>query len=274
MNIKGKMVLITGGGSGIGAAIAKRFVEDGARVCITGRRERLLDEVAQSLPAGKVVICSGDVSKEEDANRMVEIAIKFGGKLDVLINNAGINLQGSVTELDLSVWQRAIGVNVTGPYLLMKAAIPHMIGNGGGSIINIASIGGINCLPGMPSYCVSKAALIMLTKQVAMDYGNRNIRCNVICPGGVKTDMIDSEFGKFGKMLNMSNDSFFHMLSSEIPLRRFADASEITGICSHLASDDSSFMTGAVIVVDGGTSVVSVVGAAIKAALKREGIDS
>jgi len=272
VNMKGRVALVTGGGSGIGAAIAERFVADGAKVCITGRRQEMLEKVAQSLPSGTVTICSGDVSKEEDVKRMVEAAVKFGGKLDVLVNNAAINQPAPIAELDPEKWREVIGVNLTGPYLLMKAAIPHMLKAGGGSIINIASLGGMRCLPSMPAYCSSKAALIMLTQQAALDYGRSNIRCNAVCPGGVKTDMTKKDFGQAGKMLGIDPDTFINQIASEIPLRRFADSPEIAGLCSYLASDDSSFMTGAVITIDGGTSVVDVVGASITAALRRGGI--
>jgi len=272
MNIEGKVALITGGGTGIGAAIAERFVADGAKVCITGRRKEMLEKVAQSLPSGAVTICSGDVSKEEDTKRMVETAVKFGGKLDVLVNNAGTNQPAPVAELDPKIWQEVIGINLTGPYLLMKAVIPHMLKGGGGSIINVASLGGMRCLPGMPAYCSSKAGLIMLSQQVALDYGRANIRCNAVCPGGVTTDMTKKNFGQFGEMLGIEPETFLKQIATEIPLRRFADPPEVGGLCSYLASDDSSFVTGAVILIDGGSAVVDIVGASITAALRRGGI--
>ena len=272
MNLKGKVALVTGGGSGIGTAIAERFVADGARICITGRRKEMLDKVAESLPSGSVVICQADVSKEEDIKRMVETTIKFGGKIDVLVNNAGTNHPGSIIELDPKVWQEVMAVNLTGPFLLMKAVIPHMLKEGGGSIINIASVGGLRCLPSHPVYCSSKAGLIMLSQQVALDYGRHNIRCNAVCPGGVKTEMTKKDFGQFGEMLGIDPDTFIDQIALEIPMRRFAASPEIGGICSYLASDDSSFMTGTAITLDGGTAVVDVVGAAITASLRKGGI--
>ena len=272
MKLEGKVALITGGGTGIGAAVAERFVSEGAKVCIAARRQEMLDKVAQSLPSGSVVTCSGDVSKQKDAERMVGATVEFGGKLDVLINNAGISIQGLVADLEAKDWNKVIGVNLTGPFLLMKASIPHMIEAGGGSIINVASVGGLNCLPAFPAYCTSKAGLIMLTKQAALDYGPQNIRCNVVCPGGVKTSMTEAEFGQFGKMLDMDNESFFSLISEELPLRRFAEPREMGGICTFLASDDSSFMTGATLVIDGGTDVVDVVGASMMGAMRRGGL--
>ena len=272
MKLQGKVALITGGGTGIGTAIVERFVEEGAKVCITGRRKEMLDKVAKSLPKESVTTCPGDVSKDEDVARMVETIVKFGGKLDVLVNNAAISIQGPVADLDPAVWQQVIGVNLTGPFLLMKASIPHMIKAGGGSIINISSVGGLRCLPGFPAYCTSKAGLIMLTQQAALDYGPHNIRCNAVCPGGVKTDMTEKDFGQFGKMLGMETDAYFDLISAELPLKRFAEPREMGGVCTFLASDDSSFMTGAAVVVDAGTAVVDVVGASIMGSLRRGGI--
>ncbi len=272
MNLKGKVALITGGGTGIGTAIAERFIADGAKVCITGRRKEMLEKVAKSLPSETVVTCPGDVSKEEDVKRMVETTVKFGGKLNVLVNNAAINRSFPIAELDPKLWREVIEVNLTGPFLLMKAVIPLMIKEGGGSIINIASVGGLRCLPSHPAYCSSKAGLIMLTQQAALEYGRKNIRCNVVCPGGVKTDMTEEDFGQFGKMLGIEPQTFINQIAQEIPMRRFADSPEMGGLCSYLASDESSFMTGAVLVIDGGTAVVDVVGAAITAAMKKGGL--
>jgi NAD(P)-dependent dehydrogenase (short-subunit alcohol dehydrogenase family) len=272
MNLKGKVALITGGGTGIGTAIAERFVADGAKVCITGRRKEMLEKVAKSLPSGTVTICPGDVSREEDVKRMVETTVKFGGKLNVLVNNAAINHPAPVNELPLEKWEHVIAVNLTGPFLLIKEAIPHMLKEGGGSIINIASLGGLRCLPSMPAYCSSKAGLIMLTQQVALEYGSKNIRSNVICPGGVSTDMTVKDFGEFGRMLKIEHNTFINQIAQAIPMRRFADPSEMGGLCSYLASDESSFMTGAVLTIDGGTAVVDVVGAAITAAMRKGGL--
>jgi len=272
MRLEGKVALVTGGGTGIGRAIARRFVSEGARVCITGRRKEMLEEVASGLPPDRITICQGDVSKEEDVKRMVQHTLEFGGKIDVLVNNAGISASGPVTEISLGDWLHVLGTNLNGPFLTMRETIPHMIRAGGGSIINIASVGGLRCLPGMPAYCTSKAGLIMLSQQVALDYGKYNVRCNVVCPGGVRTDMTDKEFGKFAELLKMDKEEFFKMIASGMPLRRFAIPQEMEGICVYLASEESSFMTGAVIVIDGGTAVVDVVGAFIANALRKAGM--
>jgi meso-butanediol dehydrogenase/(S,S)-butanediol dehydrogenase/diacetyl reductase len=260
MSLEGKVALITGGGMGIGAAIAKRFVEEGAKVCISGRRQELLDEVARSLPARSLITCSGDVSKDADVERMVQATLAFGGKLNVLVNNAGIHPPGSVTGIESAAWRQTLEVNLTGPFLLMKASIPYMIQGGGGSIINIASLAGLRCLPGMPAYCSSKAGLIMLTQQAALEYGPSKIRCNVVCPGGVRTATVDSTLGELAQKLGTDKTGVYVRLSSNVPLRRVAVPDEISGLCSYLASDDSSFMTGSVIVIDGGAAVVDVSG--------------
>ncbi len=258
MKLEGKVALITGGGEGIGAAVAERFVKEGAKVVITGRREAVLEKMAEKLPKGTIRVCAGDVSKEEDVRRMVD--------------NAGISMMGSVTDLSMDNWTKTLSINLTGPFMLMKAAIPHMIEAGGGSIINIASVGGLRCLPERPAYCTTKAGLIMLTKQAALDYGIKNIRCNVVCPGGVKTEMTEADFGQVGKMIGVETDAFVKEISKEMPLKRFASIEEMGGICVFLASEDSSFMTGAELVIDGGTAIVDVVGAGISGAVRRAGL--
>jgi NAD(P)-dependent dehydrogenase (short-subunit alcohol dehydrogenase family) len=264
MRLDDKVALITGAGTGIGAAIAGRFVTDGARLCITGRRQEALDKVIRSLPAGAVVACAGDVTRLEDATRMVKAALAFTGKLDVLVNNAAIDPGGkTVVDLDPEVWHRVLETNLTGPMYLMKASIPHMIKAGGGSIINIASLGGLRCLPGMPAYCASKAGLIMLTQQVALDFGPAKIRCNAVCPAGTRTEMLEKSLAPLAEALHTDLEGVFRSITSMVPLKRTASPAEIAGICSYLASDDSSYMTGAVLLIDGGAAIVDVSGAAL-----------
>ncbi len=270
MRLDGKMALITGGGTGIGAAISKRYVADGAKVCITGRRLEMLDDTVKALPAGSAVACAGDVSKKDDVVRMIETAVKFGGRLDILVNNAALDQHPSnVVDLDIEVWQKVVDVNLTGPFLTMKAAIPRMIEGGGGSIINVASLAGIRSIPNMPAYCSTKGGLIMLTQQAALDYGPMKVRCNVICPGAVRTDMMEGAMAPFAQALKTDVDGVFKFFSKDVPLRRVSRPAEIAGICSYLGSDDSSFMTGAVIPIDGGAAIVDVSGAAISDAVAR-----
>jgi NAD(P)-dependent dehydrogenase (short-subunit alcohol dehydrogenase family) len=263
MYLSEKTALVTGGGTGIGAAITRRLVNDGAKVCITGRRPEKLQETVASLPEGSVVACPGDVSKSDDIKNMVTATLEIDGKLDILVNDAAVEAMGPVTELDPNDWQQALDINLTGPFMLMKAVIPHMIENGGGSIINISSLGGIRCLPGMPAYCTTKAALIMLTKQVAMDYGPQKIRCNVICPGATRTEMNKMLVTPIAEKLNTDIEGGYKYFTKNVPLRRAAQPDEIAGLCSYLASDDSGFMTGAELLIDGGAAVVDLQGAAL-----------
>jgi meso-butanediol dehydrogenase/(S,S)-butanediol dehydrogenase/diacetyl reductase len=263
MKLAGKVALITGAGTGIGTVMAQRFVAEGAKVCITGRRQAMLDRVVQTLPPGTIVACSGDVTQWDDAQRMVQTAIAFGGKLDVVVNNAAVDTGGNVVDIDPEVWRKIMDVNVNGPFLIMKAAIPAMIQNGGGSIINIASLAGVRCLPGMPAYCASKAAVIMMTQQVALDYGPFKIRCNVVCPGATQTESLLEALAPLAKALNTDVGGIVTRMTANVPLRRGAIPEEMCGPCVFLASDDSSFVTGAVLMVDGGAAIVDVSGAAL-----------
>ncbi|NMB40819.1 MAG: SDR family oxidoreductase [Firmicutes bacterium] len=256
MKLQGKVALITGGATGIGAATVRRFVKNGAKVCIVGRREEYLDKIIETLPSGTAVKCPGDVSSPEDIKRMVETVIKFGGRLDILVNNAAYSVLGGVTDIDLDDWHRSIDVNVTGPFLLMRAAIPHMIKGGGGSIVNISSLAGVRSIPSGSAYCTTKSALVALTQQVALDYGAHKIRCNAVCPGLSKTPMADNAYGNV--------DDLPESVFDNIPLHRASDPDEIASICEYLASDDSSYMTGSVLLIDGGTHVVDAFAAGLE----------
>jgi NAD(P)-dependent dehydrogenase (short-subunit alcohol dehydrogenase family) len=261
MNLEGKVVLITGGSMGLGASIAQRLVADGAKVCITARTQETLDKCAKSLPSGKVVTCAGDVTKQADCKRMVETTLAFGGKLDVLVNNAALGQfpPATVVDLDPDFWYRIMDVNLNGPFLMMKESIPHMVKAGNGSIINIASGGGLMAFPGSPAYCSSKGGLIMLTKQVALDFGPFNVRCNVVCPGAIAThdskEMMEQMAAQFPQ-IGANAEEIFAKVFRNTPLGRISTPEEYGGICSYLASDDASYTNGAVIVVDGGAGVV------------------
>jgi meso-butanediol dehydrogenase / (S,S)-butanediol dehydrogenase / diacetyl reductase len=194
---------------------------------------------------------------------MTAAALKISGKIDILVNDAAIEAMGSITDLSPEDWRNALDINLTGPFLLMKEVIPHMIKNGGGSIINISSLGGIRTLPGMPAYCTTKAAIIMLTKQVAMDYGPQKIRCNAVCPGGTRTEMNKKLVIPISQKLNTDIEGGYKYFTKDVPLRRAAEPAEIAGLCSYLASDDSAFMTGSEVVIDGGAAIVDLQGAAL-----------
>lgn len=254
--LENKVAVITGGGTGIGAAISRRFIDEGARVCITGRRESLLREVAESLPPGAVKVCAGDVSNEADVERVINTALDFQGELHILVNNAAFPSHGSVGDLTPDAWRMALEINLTGPFLTMRRAIPLMIKGGGGSIINIASVGGIMCIPAAPGYCTTKAGLIMLTKQTALDYGRKGIRCNVVCPGLVRTEMTATGMDRVAESLGVDREGAFSASIVDQPLGKVAVPDEIAPLCAYLASSESSFMTGSVLVIDGGISVL------------------
>jgi meso-butanediol dehydrogenase / (S,S)-butanediol dehydrogenase / diacetyl reductase len=266
MDLKGKVALITGGGTGIGAAIAKRFVAEGAKVCITGRRKQMLDEVALNLPAGSVFSYPGDVTKLEDAQKMVDLTLHFNGRIDILVNNAGVDPPGTIADIDVELWKKVIDINLTGHFMMMKAVIPHMQRAGGGSIINIASLAGLRCIPAMPAYCSSKAGLIMLTQQAALDYGAAKIRVNAVCPGAMRTHMLENSMKGLAATLKTDIDGALSHMTQYSPLKRVGLPEEMTGICVYLASNESSFMTGAVLTIDGGASIVDVNGAAVSSA--------
>ncbi len=251
-----KVAIVTGGGTGIGAAIVRRFVEEGARVCAVGRRKAPLEEVARSLPEGSVAVCPGDVSNESDVARMIATALGLGNGLHILVNNGAVNVRGSAADLPPAQWRALIDVNLTGPFLTMHSAIPEMIKSGGGSIINVSSVGGIRCIPEATAYCASKAGLIMLTQQVAVDYGAKGIRSNAVCPGLVHTVMTDVGMDVKASALNTDREGAYAHSARNIPIGKAAVPDEIAPLCAYLASDESSFMTGAVLVIDGGISML------------------
>lgn len=264
MRLDGKVAVVTGGGTGIGRAVAERFVADGACVCITGRRAELLEKVAATLPPDRIKVCTADVSDAAAVDHVVETSLGFGRGLHVLVNNAGIDQpMAGVVDLDPALWNRVLEVNLTGPFLTMKAVIPHLIEAGGGSIINISSLAGLVNPPGLPAYCASKGGLISLSKQVAVEYGASAVRCNVVCPGATKTDMIVSGMTPLAQACGLTVDDVLATFSRDIPLGRVSKPEEIAGLCSYLASDDSSFLTAAVIPLDGGAVAVDVSAAAI-----------
>ena len=165
--------------------------------------------------------------------------------------------------MDVAKWRRLLEVNLTGPFLMMKACIPRMIKAGGGSVVNISSLAGLRCIPENPGFCASKGGLINLTQQAALDYGPENVRCNVVCPGATKTKMFTENMEAFARMLGTNVEDILTRFMKDVPLPRVALPDEMAGICAFLASDDSSFLTGTVIPADGGAAIVDVSGAVI-----------
>jgi NAD(P)-dependent dehydrogenase (short-subunit alcohol dehydrogenase family) len=241
----GKVAIVTGAGSGIGRAMAKQFGAEGAKVLVadvTGQESEAAVEAAGGSTPGSVTAVHCDVSNEENVQSLVDGAIQAHGRLDVLANVAGITLTGGRRLCDTSTedFERVIGVNLRGTYLCMKYAIPAMTNTGGGAIVNVASVAALIALPGSAVYGASKAGILQLSKAVAIEYGPDHIRCNVVCPGAIKTPMFDAR------------PEVTQSLADRLPLRRNAEASECAEVAIFLASDAASHVTGAFIPVDGG----------------------
>jgi NAD(P)-dependent dehydrogenase (short-subunit alcohol dehydrogenase family) len=237
--LEGKVVLITGGARGQGAAHARRLAEEGARV-ITGD---VLDAEGEATAATlrddglDVDYVHLDVTSRSDWDHVVRGAVERHGGLDVLVNNAGIVHVNTLLDETLEDWNALLAVNVTGVLLGMQAAIPALRARGGGSVVNVSSVFGLAGASGYVAYCASKAAVVMMTKTAALEHACDKIRINAVCPGGVRTAMNEEEGSGVVPLT---------------PMGRRADVREITGSVLFLASDDSTFVTGTEIVVDGG----------------------
>jgi meso-butanediol dehydrogenase/(S,S)-butanediol dehydrogenase/diacetyl reductase len=244
--------IVTGGGTGIGAAIARRLAADGFAVCITGRRREPLDEVAAETGALTVVADTADPS---DAQRAAEAATGAFGRLDLLVCNAGIGAGGTVEEQSPEEWDAVLRTNVTGAFLACRAALRELVQTKG-SIVTISSDSGLRAGPRSAAYCTAKAGLIMLTQCIALDYGPLGVRANCICPGWVRTPMADGEMDELGELKGTDREGAYDLVSSRVPLRRPGSPDEIAAAVAWLASEEAGFTTGAVIAIDGGNSIV------------------
>lgn len=246
----GAAVLVTGGSSGIGLATARAFLEEGARVAITGRDEKRLRKARADLSAlGKAVAIRGDVSKPADAKRFVAQATRSLGPLDVLVNNAGIYINRPIVELTESEYDRVLDINLKGAWLCTKYVLPGMIERGRGAIVNVASDSGLVGTAGSSAYCASKGGMVLLTMAVALEVAGRGIRVNAVCPGEVDTPMLWAEAEASGK-----GDAYYAELFAPIPMKRAAKPEEVASAILFLASDEAGFMTGAAMSVDGGST--------------------
>lgn len=251
--LKDKVALITGGTSGIGAATAKLFAREGARVAITGRRAAQGGAVVAQITrsGGEATFITADVTQAEDCRRSIDQTIAAFGRVDILFNNAGIVTPGTLEETSEDDWARTFDVNVKGTYLMTKLALPLMRAQGGGVIVNNASDWGIVGGPQYTAYSASKGAIVLLTKSVALEVARDNIRVNAVCPGDTVVERwhVDER-----RTESMSFEAELQAMGAELPIGRVGTVEEIANAVLFLASDESSFMTGATLIVDGGNT--------------------
>lgn len=249
-----RVVVITGGGTGIGAATAKRYVGDGETVVILGRRRAPLEAVAAEIGAIPIVADSADPRSVDQA--LAEVIARFG-RLDVLVANAGGHGFAPVGETDDQTWADSFHGNVTTAFVIARAALPELE-KSRGQIVIVSSLAGLFAGPSVAGYTVGKHALIGLTKSLARDYSSKGVRVNAVCPGWVRTPMADEEMDEFAAHAGGLDDreAAYAEITKSVPLRRPADPAEIASVIRFLGSNESSYVTGATIVADGGAHVV------------------
>jgi NAD(P)-dependent dehydrogenase (short-subunit alcohol dehydrogenase family) len=244
--LDGKVALITGGGVGIGAAIARLFAREGAAVVITGRRKELLERLVLEVEAeqGRALAIAGSVTDEAHVRSAVSQAVRTFGQINVLVNNAGVGAFGkTLHETDDATWDEVLAVNLTGVFRFTRAIVPEMLKAGGGSIVNISSIAGSVGLPLGAAYGATKGGLDALTRCVAVDYAKQGIRCNAVSPGLVATPMADpliNDPARLAKVLAV------------YPIARPGKPEEVANLILYLASDEAAWVTGANFAIDGG----------------------
>ena len=246
MRLENKVALVSGGARGIGAAITKILAQEGAKVVIGDVLEDAGQKTAAEInhAGGECVFVRLDVTSEAAWNSAVGEAVSRFGKLDILVNNAGVTSRGMIEDISVDDWTRVMDVNVKGGFLGTKASIPLMRANGGGSIVNISSGAAIAPQPNTSgAYSASKGAVRIFTKSTAIQYAGENIRCNSVHPGPVETDMLN---------LSREDDTERATMKARVPLGRFGSAEDIAYGVLYLASDESSFVTGSELVIDGG----------------------
>ncbi|WP_309493294.1 SDR family oxidoreductase [Candidatus Hecatella orcuttiae] len=247
MKLKGKVAIVTGASSGIGRAIALTFAQEGAKVVVSDINRKGGEETVQliSKAEGEATFVEADVSKSSDVKKLVDTCIEKYGRVDILVNNAGVGIAGSVLDTSEEAWDKCLDVNLKGVFLCSKQALPDMVKHGGGVIINIGSIAGLRGGAQYSAYCASKAGVIDLSQCMAIDYAKYNIRVNCICPGQVETPML----------MESVPEELLQKLIKANPMRRFGKPEEIAKLAVYLASDDSTYMTGAILVIDGGITL-------------------
>ena len=249
-----RAVIVTGGGTGIGAAVARSLTARGDQVAVLGRRAGFLAAVAAQTGALDVVCDVSDPSAV--AACMDTVAGRFG-RLDGLVLNAGIMLAGGVADLSPSDWDAMLAVNLTGAFHVARAALPHLLAQRG-AIVSVASVAALRAASGMGGYAVTKAGLTMLTQSLAVDHAHQGLRANVVCHGWTITEMADEEMTAFGGSRGVSVPEAYELVTSLVPARRAAAADEVAAVVAWLLSDAASYVNGAVIPVDGAGSAVDV----------------
>jgi len=247
--LHGKVAVITGGNAGIGEAITKAFVREGASVVITGRRQEELDRVVNDLvkEQGKVFAVAGSVTDELHVQATVRQTVQQFGRLDILVNNAGVGDFGKrLHEIDDATWTQVLDVNLTGVFRMTRAVLPQMLKQGRGAIVNISSIASLVGLPTLPAYAASKGALDALTRALAVDYAKEGIRCNVVNPGLIDTPMAAPL---------MSNSELLDPILAHYPIRRAGKPEEVANMVLYLVSDEASWVTGGTFPIDGGMTI-------------------
>jgi NAD(P)-dependent dehydrogenase (short-subunit alcohol dehydrogenase family) len=253
-SLDGKVALITGASRGIGRAIALRFAEAGARVVVSSRKLEAVQVVADEIQAagGKALAVQAHVGRPEEVGALVSRAIETYGRLDVAVNNAATNPHfGPLLTADEGQWDKILDTNAKGVFRVCQAVVPHMEAQGGGKIINMASVAGLRPSLGMGIYGISKAAIIMLTQVLAMELGQANIQVNAIAPGIIKT--------RFSQVL-WQTPSIADPVLARLPLSRFGEPEDVAGLALYLASPASDYVTGGVFLVDGGMNVAAAMG--------------
>lgn len=254
MRLDGKVALITGGTSGIGRATAILFARRGAKVVVVGRNRKKGEETVKSIKkeGGETEFVQADVSRSADVKRMVVTAVEKYGKLDILFNNAGVFVAKTTAETTEEEWDRVIGVNLKGVFLGSKFAIPQMIKQGGGCIINTSSVSGLKGSPYYAAYCASKGGVILFTKALAAEVAKYGIRVNCVCPGDISTPMLDEEINISLSLHKTSKKQVLQSKIAKIPLKKIGSPDDVANAVLFLASDEAAYVTGVALIIDGG----------------------
>ena len=245
-------VLITGGGSGIGAACARRFAGQGDSVAVNGRRAAPIEAIAREI--GGVAV-RGDGAQAATADEIVATAIRELGGLDCLVLNAGISHPGTVLEQTPESWRAVMGANLDAAFLVARAALPALIERRG-SIVSVASASARRVGPRSAAYCTSKAAMVMLTQTIAVDFGPLGVRANAVCPAWTRTPMADASMDELAAARGIDREAAYRDANAAVPARRPAEPDEVAALVVWLASPQASYLNGAVIPLDGGAGLV------------------